>query len=135
MGPAVRLVTSRLKHNNNSTQGDRKWTPNRHPPGSRHGGVSARCLHSQLVAAPCQCFVPPQALLREETTMLPKAEAARQEYDHLATDHNHRWRRYIDTTLRAIVERVRFPAALVHGTLPGHHPGLPPASQSGGRDP
>jgi ubiquinone/menaquinone biosynthesis C-methylase UbiE len=44
----------------------------------------------------------------KETTMLPEAEAASREYDHLAPDYDRRWRHYIDATLRAIVERVRF---------------------------
>jgi len=40
--------------------------------------------------------------------MLPEAEAAREEYDHLAPVYDRRWRHYIDATLRAIVRQVRF---------------------------
>jgi ubiquinone/menaquinone biosynthesis C-methylase UbiE len=40
--------------------------------------------------------------------MLPGVEAARQEYDQLASTYDRRWERYIDATLRAIMERERF---------------------------
>lgn len=40
--------------------------------------------------------------------MESETDAVRQEYDSLAASYDRRWRRYVETTLRAIVDRVPF---------------------------
>jgi ubiquinone/menaquinone biosynthesis C-methylase UbiE len=40
--------------------------------------------------------------------MVPEIDAVRREYDHLAATYDRRWRHYVATTLRAVIDRVPF---------------------------